>query len=154
MVLSARRPRPRIPHLAPAQILDEIREDGAIPRSVNKTRAQNDHRDAEIVIIAHRELFRFQLGLGIAVVMTFGQRLGFVGAEMMTGRIDTETAHVQETGQGLSLACLQKDSQALDIDAAIFVYRAPGAQLAGTMNDDVDIQDTRVGPLPALANLP
>ena len=81
------------------------------------------------------------LGLRIAVAVTLGQRLAFVGAVVVPGRVDTQTAHVQKTAERLPLARIEQHAQRLDVGLAIIVHRAPGADLAGTMDHDINIMD-------------
>ncbi len=69
-----------------------------VARAVNKARAQYHHGNAEVAIVAEDQSIRLDLGLRVAIAVALGQRLALVGAVVVPGRVDTETAHVQKTG--------------------------------------------------------
>src|SRR5579871_5049011 len=65
------------------------------------------------------------------------QGFGFIRAVVMTCRIDSQRAQVDEPLQRLALAGPEKVTQSLDVDCPIILHRTPIADLGRTMDDDL-----------------
>ncbi len=102
------------------------------------------HRHAEVALVAEGQPLGLDLALRVAVHLLVGQRLGLVGAVVVSGRVDTEGAQVDKALQRLPFASVQQVAEPGHVDGAEFLDRTPLADLGGSVDDHVRSQD---GPL-------
>ena len=79
-----------------AHLADQLRQYDAVARPVHEPRTQDHHRYAVLLAEFACYLFRFHLGLRVAVDVTRRERLGLVRAVMVAGFVDAQGAHMNK----------------------------------------------------------